>query len=214
MKNKPEHKIFDYTIYHFGIMMTIFSFFGWCAENTGKLVVTQFIDNRHQFLPFLIAYGWSVLALYALLGTPDKMRFCKKRILVEDTLKNKILRYVIYFLTVYVAIFVGEIIVGYTYELTTGAILWNYEDLPLHVTKYTSVITTIAYAGAIFILMKFVFTPLMNQIVKMPKKTAVILDWVFGVILMADFIFMVVYTAINGEGPDIWTLYFNLVFHW
>ena len=58
---KKALTIFGYDVRYFIIGMIIFSFFGFCAENAGRMAVQHIFDSRHQILPFLFAYGVALL---------------------------------------------------------------------------------------------------------------------------------------------------------
>ena len=157
---KKRPMLFDYHIVYFGVMMIICSFLGWFGENIFRATVHGMIDSRFMYLPFLGVYGICILALYGLFGTPDKFRLLKKRILTDDS--KKAIRYAVYALVIAAAVMIGEIAVGTFCERFSGKILWNYTKIPLNITKYTSVPTTIGITAAVFLLMKFIFTPLME----------------------------------------------------
>ena len=91
-KTKKERKplyIFDYDVRYFIVGMIVFAFFGFCAENAGRMVTKHIFDCRHQLLPFLFAYGIALLAVYVLMGTPDDLRFFKFRFFKNKNLKTK-----------------------------------------------------------------------------------------------------------------------------
>ena len=46
-------------------------------------------------------------------------------------------------------IMLGEIAVGTIYEKFAGVILWDYTDIPTHITRYTSLITTALIGGGV-----------------------------------------------------------------
>jgi uncharacterized membrane protein len=55
---------------------------------------------------------------------------------------------------------VGEIALGYAVEKTCGIIWWDYSDIPLHITKYTSIPTSAGFTVMIVFFMDKVFPPL------------------------------------------------------
>lgn len=81
------------------------------------------------------------------------MRFFKFRFFKNKNLKTKILSHVIYFSVIFVFILGGEIAVGMLYEKFAGVILWDYSNIPTHITRYTSIITTLLYGGGVYLLM-------------------------------------------------------------
>ncbi|MCD7729166.1 MAG: putative ABC transporter permease [Clostridia bacterium] len=188
--------------------MIAFSFFGFIGENIARMVTKHIFDCRHQLLPFLFAYGIALLAIHILLGTPGEMRIFSKRIFTKEGLKYKILSHVTYFATLFAFILVGEIAVGEFYEVCTGVVLWDYSDVPLHITKYTSVISGLLYGGGVYLIMAFAFKPMMRLIQKMGRKAATIVDCTLGVAIVADFILMVIIVFVTGSAPVYWSISF------
>lgn len=203
---KKALTIFGYDVRYFIIGMIIFSFFGFCAENAGRMVTKHIFDCRHQLLPFLFAYGIALLAVYILMGTPNELRFFNIRIFKKKSLKTKILSHVIYFAVIFAFIMIGEIAVGMIYEKCAGVILWDYSDIPTHITRYTSVITTLLYGGGVYALMAFAFEPMMRLISKMGTKAATVIDCTLGVAIVIDFIIMLAITFATGSAPNYWSV--------
>ena len=204
-KRKPP-TIFGYDIRYFFVGMIVFAFFGFCAENIGRMAVQHIFDCRHQLLPFLFAYGIALLAVYVLMGTPDDLRFFKFRFFKNKNLKTKILSHVIYFSVIFVFILGGEIAVGMLYEKFAGVILWDYSNIPTHITRYTSIITTLLYGGGVYLLMAFAFKPMMKLIMKMGTKAATIVDCTLGVAIVIDFLVMLIITFATGSAPEYWSV--------
>ena len=208
-KTKKERKplyIFDYDVRYFIVGMIVFAFFGFCAENAGRMVTKHIFDCRHQLLPFLFAYGIALLAVYVLMGTPDDLRFFKFRFFKNKNLKTKILSHVIYFSVIFVFLLGGEIAVGMLYEKLAGVILWDYSNIPTHITRYTSIITTLLYGGGVYLLMAFAFKPMMKLIMKMGTKAAMIVDCTLGVAIVIDFLVMLIITFATGSAPEYWSV--------
>ena len=204
-KFKPL-SIFGYDARYFFIGMIVFAFFGFCAENIGRMTVQHIFDCRHQLLPFLFAYGIALLAVYVLIGTPDDLRFFNIRIFRQKNTRNKILSHIIYFSVIFVFILGGEIAVGMIYEKFAGVILWDYSDIPTHITRYTSILTTLLYGGGVYLLMAFAFRPMMKLIMKMGLKAATIIDCTLGVAIVIDFLIMIIITFVTGSAPDYWSI--------
>ena len=198
--------IFGYEFCHFFVAMIIFSFLGFWVENCTRMILIQVFDCRHQLLPFLFAYGLALLAIYAVLGTPDDLRFFNIRIFRQKTRGKKVLSHLLYFLIICAFIFGGEIAVGLIYEEIAGVVLWDYSNIPTHVTRYTSVITTALLGGGVYLLMNFAFRPMMRLIEKMGRRAAIILDSTLGALIVADFLFMIIYTFVTGSAPYLWSV--------
>lgn len=202
---KKGHRLFDYHIVYFGIMMIICSFIGWVSENAFRLAVHGIIDSRFMYLPFLGIYGLCILALYGLFGTPDSFRFLNKRLLTENS--KKAVRYICYCLVIAAAVMIGEIAVGTFCEAFSGKVLWNYSAIPLHFTKYTSVPTTAGITAGVFLLMKFGFTPLMNLMErKMSYRAAKIICLTLGVLVYLDTAWFMLRIIIFGDAGFVWKI--------
>lgn len=196
--------LFDYPVAYFGLMMIVCSFLGWLSENVFRFITVGAVDSRFMHLPFLGVYGLCVLALYGLCGTPDKFRILSKRLLTGEN--QRIQRYICYCLIIALAVNIGEIAVGSFCEAVSGKILWNYSNIPLHFTKYTSVPTTAGITAAVFVLMKFGFTPLMRLMqLRISYRAAVILCLTLGTLIYLDTAWFMLRIIIFGEAGFIWS---------
>lgn len=137
-----------------GIMILVISFLGFILENIWLAFTKGFMDNRNMTMPFLLGYGLLVVGMYILLGTPREIRFLGYRLSGDNE--------IIYFLLSAVIVSVGEIILGTLVERLLGFEYWNYEWIPLHITKYTSVPTSLGFAAIISLFMEHVFPELME----------------------------------------------------
>lgn len=196
--------IFDYPIAYFGLMMIVCSFLGWFSENVFRAITVGTVDSRFMHLPFLGVYGLCVLALYGLCGTPDSFRILNKRLLTGGDTKAQ--RYICYCIIIAAAVNIGEIAVGSFCEAVSGKILWNYSNIPLHFTKYTSVPTTAGITAAVFILMKFGFTPLMRLMqARISYRVAVMLCLTLGALIYLDTAWFMLRIIIFEDAGCIWS---------
>ena len=134
----------DFSFYDWCLMILVCSFIGFLIENSWLAITKGFIDNRNMHLPFLLGYGLSVVACYAVMGLPDNSPDIR------------------YFVGVFLFVSCGEIILGKAVELICGFFYWDYTRLPLHVTRYTSVFTSLGFATAITFFMRSVFPEIME----------------------------------------------------
>lgn len=151
---------YGYDIYSLGIMVAFISFLGFTLENLWLAATKGFIDNRNMHLPFLMGYGLLVVGMYLLLGTPEHMTL-PGHIIVNASKAEK---FFIYFLCSMVIVTVGELILGHLVERLWGFEYWNYNRIPLHITKYTSIPTSIGFAAIITSFMGACFEPIMGVI--------------------------------------------------
>ncbi len=129
----------DYSIYVYLNIILICSFIGFIMENVWLIFRYGYFDNRNMNIPFLLGYGLAVVAIYKLIGIPKEMPDIK------------------YFATVFLLVSAGEILLGKTVEKVCHIYYWDYSKLPLHLTRYTSLFTSIGFALAISIFMRNCF---------------------------------------------------------
>ena len=203
---KKPLTIFGYDIRYFFIGMLVFAFLGFWVENLSRMATKHIFDNRHQLLPFLFAYGIALLAIYVAMGTPWELRFFNKKIFKKSTRATTAASHLIYFFVICAFIMLGEIGVGMMYEKFAGVILWDYTDIPTHITRYTSVITTLLIGGGVYAIMAFAFRPMMALISKMGTRAATVVDCTLGIAVVIDFFIMVIYTFATGSAPEYWSV--------
>lgn len=184
------------------------AFLGFLVENLFRFVRAGTINDRHQLLPFLGSYGFGFTLVFLAFGKPSEMRFFGKKILPEDTKRNRRLRALIYFCMSFFVILFGEMGVGLIFEKVLRIEAWNYNSIPLHITQYTSVPTTLGFSSGIFFLMEFGFTALARLFDRLPQKTAFVLALTIGIALFVDWLVMILYGSIAGKFPRYWIIKF------
>lgn len=173
-----------YNIYALGIMVAIVSFLGFVVENVWLAMTKGYINNRNMNAPFLLGYGLLIVAFYFVLGTPNQMSlpgWLQKKLRARG-------RYILYFVCAMLAVCVGEIVLGEVVELLCGIEYWNYENLPFHITKYTSLPTSAAFATIITFFMGVCFEPLMAFILQMDSRWMKVVSVVLMVVMGVDFL--------------------------
>lgn len=172
-----------YNVYALGIMAAIISFLGFVVENVWLAITKGYINNRNMNTPFLLGYGLLVIAFYFVLGTPNQM-------VLPKNLKKRLSRrakYIFYFLCAFFVVCIAEIILGEIVERLCGIEYWNYENLPFHITKYTSVPTSIAFASIITFFMGVCFEPVMELILQMDMRWMKVLSITLMTVMGVDF---------------------------
>ena len=194
-----------YKLPEYCMMMILVSFLGFLVEDIWIGATEGYIDNRNMLLPFLSGYGLAVIGFYIVLGTPGKLRAAEKL----DIHINRKWSFVIYFIAAFFLISLCEILLGTFVERRFGFVYWNYSNLPLHLTKYTSVPTSLGFSLILTLFMEYSFTPIMSRIVDMPSwlKT---LSVIAAVILLADLVISFGFIYKNRAANFIWR---RLVFH-
>ncbi len=138
------------------MMVIVVSFLGFLVENVWLAATKGFIDNRNMCLPFLLGDGLAVAIIYMVLGTPRKLALFGKNFVAVSAMQG----IVIYFGVVFVFVCIGEIALGKIVEKTCRFCWWDYSRIPMHITKYTSIPTSIAFAAMIELFMYYIFEPL------------------------------------------------------
>lgn len=191
-----------YTMSSLILMAVFISFLGWILENIWLSLTKGYVDNRNMYLPFLLGYGLLMTAFYLIIGVPAEFLMfigCKCR-------KCKILRYVLYLLTAMLIVSIGEIILGHLVEKICGFEYWNYERLPMHFTKYTSLPTSLGFASIILIFMDNIFTPAMKFISELPDIFENTLAYPLGIILVLDYLISFGKMYHTGKENTLWKI--------
>ncbi len=153
-----------YDMYSLAVMAVVISFLGFNLENIWLLITKGYADNRNMRLPFLLGYGVIVTGMYLFLGLPAD--FADRVAAIFPGLSK--VRRSAYFIMVFIIVSVGEIVLGTFMEKTCHIEYWNYEWIPMHITKYTSVPTSIGFAIIITLFMEYCFDPIMTIICQIP----------------------------------------------
>lgn len=170
-------------VYVLGMMVALISFLGFLVENLWLALTKGYINNRNMNAPFLLGYGMLVVAMYFLFGTPEEMNL-PKRVRKRAT---KYKRYAFYFLGAMLFVCIGEIILGTVVERLCGIEYWNYSKIPLHITKYTSIPTSAAFASMITLFMGRFFQPILKGISRIDYRVVRVVSMTLFVIMLWDF---------------------------
>lgn len=173
-----------YDIYSFGIMIAVISFLGFVLENLWLAATKGYMDNRNMSAPFLFGYGLLIAVMYMVLGVPQTMVLFGLKL----SAKSKTAKYILYFLCAMIIVSVCEIVLGMAMEKICGFEYWNYNWIPFHITKYTSIPTSIGFAAMITFIMGVCFESLMDIISGINPAAAKIISAVLMSIMITDFI--------------------------
>ncbi len=166
-------------------MAAVISFLGFVVENIWLAVTKGYMNNRNMNAPFLLGYGLLVIWLFFVLGTPEKIA----RRGFMNRIGTRRMGYVVYFICSFIAVSIGEILLGTIVEKLCGIEYWNYAGLPMHITKYTSVPTSIGFASMITFFMGKCFTPLMGWIGRLDSPGLRAVSIVFMAVMVLDFFY-------------------------
>ena len=181
----------DYSVDTYIIASVIISFLGFCLENIWICIRKGYIDNRNMTLPFLLGYSFAILGIYFVLGTPGHPSSIVEKIMARFD-------YFSYYVTIFILVSIGEIILEKLVEWICGIYYWDYSSLPLHITRYTSVMTSIAFSFIITKFMKLLFVPMMEFFSNLTFQPAIILFRLTYILMIFDF-FISFYRMYKGR---------------
>jgi len=191
------------------IMTAFISFLGFLLENIWLTARKGYMDNRNMHAPFLLGYGIAVMGFYFVLGTPSNLR-----IFGTPSESGPGAKFASYCILTFVLVSVGEIILGKIIEKVCHIVLWDYTKIPMHITRYTSVPTSIGFTVVIVTFMDCFFERIMNAL----SQTEPVRTLIFGVILMTvmvlDFLYSAVKMISNHKMVITWEIDFReKIFH-
>ena len=99
----------------------VVSFLGFVVENIWLSITKGYMDNRNMCFPFLIGYGIGMNLIYAILGTPKKLRISCKQ-LQKSSQARKVL---VYFIAAMLCVSAGEIALGTFVEKVCHFCWWD-----------------------------------------------------------------------------------------
>ncbi|MGN1234363.1 MAG: hypothetical protein ACI4U2_00090 [Christensenellaceae bacterium] len=191
-------------LYVLGIVM---AFLGWIVENAARLISIGVWDCRFHLLPFLSPYALIVFAVQIVFGNPDRIAPFGRPLFHRETPACKICSNLITLAVIYFFVFFGELVVGNLWEILFGVSLWNYSAMPLHVTQYAGLISTLGYGTGVYLLFRFAYTPALKLIrSKMKYRTALLISSTLGVLIVLDTAIMIVYTIVMRQPPMYWSI--------
>ena len=211
-ENVAAKKIFDVNVYALILSACIVAFAGFLIENVFRLFCIGVIDDRHRLFPFIAEYGIAYFAIFLLFGTPKNMRIFTKKITLTATNKKTaaFLQTALYFLIVFLCIGLGEITVGLTVEKTMGIKGWNFSNIPLHITRYTSIPTDFAYTSAFTVFMHLFFDKMTDALSEISPKVLKILAIVLTTTILLDSLIMLCHGMMFNKYPSYWRIVLQL----
>ena len=170
------------------ILMLVISFLGWLMETlVVSIPVGYYCDRGFLTMPFCTIYGFALLGIYYLFGTPDEggRLFGKIRSLW--------LRYPFYYLGAALLTTSLELGTGLLFEALFHVELWTYAHRPWNFMGYVSLDYSLMWGAVITLIMKFVFPPLKRKVFSLPEKTSKILTVILLSAVSIDFVANVIY---------------------
>ena len=184
------------------LIIVLVSFLGFCIENTFICAHSGFIDNRNMILPFIFGYGLAIFGIYKLFGTPDAPLFFGRQVFFA----NRFWGFIDYFTVAFLVVSIGEVILGTATEHLFEIIWWDYTRIPLHITRYTSIPTSLAFATLITVFMKYFFATLLDAFSKINPRALSFLAIAFVIVLSADMVNSAIYMARHHRLLSLWKI--------
>lgn len=196
----------DENINYILLMGIIMAFIGWATENISMIISTGKIKSRYYLLPFIPSYSLIVFIWYLIKKKNEKLIYYK-----EKTLGKRIISNVIFFLVLCLIVFVIEFAYGNLLDILFDIHLWSYENIPTHITKYASIVTSLAFGLGAFILVKSFFPRLLIFLKKkLKKRTVYVLNIVLWSLIGLDVLIYNVNLLIYHKVIVYWEIPLNL----
>lgn len=165
------------------LLFMLLSFLGWAAETLGcSLLAGEWCDRGFVRLPLCTIYGFTVLGLYGLLGTPQDGGILLRGITVKS------LRFLLYFLITASVTTLAELVTGWFFTNVCGVSLWDYSGYRYHYKGYICLEFFLVWGTLFLIGMRYLFEPLKRLVAGLPRKVLFWSSLVCCMVLCADWI--------------------------
>ena len=214
VETKKRFTIFGVEVAYLFLFGIGVAFLGWVVENVFKYVTGGWFDSRFHFLPFISPYASLPLAFHIALGSPNDIRIFGYKVFKTKTTKTVVLSNLITYFLMSLFVFLGELAVGNLWDILFDVQLWDYHSLPLSLTQYTSIVTTLGFGLFAYVIFKFIYRPTLYIIRK--KVNYNVAKWIcltLGVAIVLDTLRMIITMAIAGKAPQFW-VYWEGKFYW
>ncbi len=162
---KSKTKLSVYILIFFTV-----SFLGWVVETVYcSALVGHFCDRGFLTLPFCTIYGFSILAVYLLIGTPWGGG------LMLGKCRNRVWRLVWYFLLTMAIPTVAELLTGLFFDKIIGIRLWDYFSFRFNFMGYICLEMSLAWGFLITGFMAFLFPLIKYLTEKLPASLKIII---------------------------------------
>lgn len=165
------------------VLFMLLSFGGWAVETLFcSLLAGNWCDRGFLTLPFCTIYGFTILGLYSLLGTPQDGRALLKNV------SGKPIRFLLYFLITASVTTATELVTGWFFTKVCGVSLWDYSGYRFHYKGYICLEFFLVWGTLFLIGMRYMFEPLKRMVAALPQRVlfwsslvcclALCVDWI------------------------------------
>lgn len=173
----------DYTVGQYIVLFMLLSFGGWAVETFFcSLLAGKWCDRGFLTLPFCTIYGFTILGMYGLLGTPEKGGALLKNV------TSRPMRFLLYFFLAAGLTTATELVTGWFFEEICGVSLWDYSGYRFHFKGYICLEFFFVWGVLFLVGMRFAFEPLKKAIASLPRGVIFWSSAVFCLVLFADWI--------------------------
>jgi len=138
------------------LLALIISHLGWVMEMLlFKLCFGIIADRGFLTLPFCPIYGATVLAVYFLIGTPQRGGVLLRHLSSGGP------RAIVYFTLASLIPTVSELVFGEIMEKISGRVLWDYTSMQYNLGKYISLESSLTW-GALITGVMLLFEPMLD----------------------------------------------------
>lgn len=203
-QTKKRWTIFGVEFVYLAFIGICVALIGWILENTIKFAATGVIDARYHTLPFISPYALVPFAFHICFGNINDITVFGKKIFKKSNWKTILASNVLIYVSLCLAVFLGELIVGNLYEKCFGVVLWHYSTSAFLVTKYAGLEPTLLYGSVAYLLFRFLYTPLLKVLRKAPYIVIKVIVIVLGTLILADATYLLVNIIAFGKAPMLW----------
>ena len=165
------------------VLFMMLSFGGWAVETfVCSLLAGSWCDRGLITLPFCTIYGFTVLGLYALLGTPQDGGIMLRGITVKP------LRFLLYFIITASFTTLAELVTGWFFKNICGVSLWDYSGYRYHYKGYICLEFFLVWGTLFLIGMRYLFEPLKRLVAALPRRVLFWSSLICCLALCADWI--------------------------
>lgn len=196
--------------FYLTILFFIVSMIGWGLETVYFVIRWDtFIDRGFLTMPLCPIYGFCLIGIYLALGTPTQGRLAP---LFERAKRQKpavrALAYaglfLLYFVIAALLPTVAELATGAFFDKALGVKLWDYSYKKFDLFGYVSLDQTLQWGAMITLAMTFLWDPLFSLIKKIPSRAAKVVACVLAALVLADFVFNIVWLCGTGAHLDLY----------
>ncbi len=172
----------------------LISFLGWVWEMLLAAFILQSPNDRGFLtLPLCPIYGFSLIGMYLLFGTPQTFRILGKEIQIPS-----LLRYLCYFICAVLVATAFEFLTGFFFDMVFGIFLWNYDGFMGNIGGYIALFPSLGWGVATTVFMSTGFLKLYHFTDKYTEKTRNLLFFSLLFLTSLDFTLNILYLCQYG----------------